>query len=76
MTAIEPISQFSALLDRYVNANAPAGLVALSKKTPIAASPEAMMGSALPVDPLLWRMYDSTGKLATIPTGTSFMARV
>lgn len=63
-------------IQQYVNAVAPAGLVLLSRKTPISNSPEQLMGSALPSEPLLWRTYDASGKLVSLRAGTTFLARV
>lgn len=76
MTAVEPISRMPQYIERYVNASAPAGLVALSRKSPISNSPEQSMGSALLTDPLIWRMYDAGGKLVSLRAGTTFLAKV
>lgn len=76
MTAIEPTPIIPGLVERYTNAVAPAGLVTLSTKRPIAGSPEAALGSGLPSEPLIWRTYGPDGKLATLRTGCSFVAKV
>ena len=76
MTAIDPIPIMPALVARFTNTEAPAGLVALSRKTPIAGSPESAMGSALPSEPLLWRTYGPDGRLVQLRAGTSFLAHV